>query len=137
MRARTGCAAIAIAAAVMATGAARAEPEAGDPVAGKDVFEQCVKCHAVGPDAATSNAGPRLNGVVGRRSAGDKEYNYSPQFRSARLTWDVATLSRFLKAPKSTVPGTRMLFNGLASPAEIANVIAYLAQFDEAGAVKK
>jgi len=43
----------------------------------------------------------------------------------------------FLKAPKSTVPGTRMLYNGLGNEKEVADVIAYLAQFDETGGPKK
>ena len=113
-----------------------AQQEVGDPEAGKVVFQQCASCHAIGPGAATSSGGPSLNGVVGRRSAGDKEYNYSPQMRSARLVWDAPTLARFLTAPKRTVPGTRMLYNGLSSPGEVADVIAYISRYDEAGASK-
>jgi cytochrome c len=39
-----------------------------------------------------------------------------------------------LKNPQAKVPGTRMAFPGLLSDAEIADLIAYLAQFCADGA---
>lgn len=120
----------------LAAGAVRGQ-EAGDPAGGAEVFkQQCAACHAVGPGAKATAAGPGLNGLIGRRAGGDKEFPYSPQNRTARITWDNPTLTRFLKAPKSLIPGTKMLFNGLSTPKEIADVVAYLAQFDDAGAKK-
>ena len=111
--------------------------ETGDAAAGAATFKQnCASCHAIGPGAKAASAGPALNGLIGRRSGTDPDFNYTPQNRNARLTWDTATLTRYLKAPKSVIPGTRMLFNGLASPKDIADVIAYLAQFDAAGATR-
>jgi cytochrome c len=44
------------------------------------------------------------------------------------LTWDEATLKQYLKGPDKLVPGTKMAFPGLASDADLANVIAYLKQ---------
>jgi cytochrome c len=111
--------------------------ELGDPAVGKEVFQQCAKCHSIGPASATATAGPSLNGVIGRRSATSGDYNFSPQLRSARLVWDTSALARFLKAPRSLIPGTQMIFKGLTSEKEIADVIAYLAEFDDTGAVKK
>jgi cytochrome c2 len=118
-------------------GESLAEQEVGNPDAGKFVFQQCAGCHSIGSGAGSTNAGPSLNGVFERRSGADTNFNYSPQMRSARLVWDAPTLSRFLTAPRRAVPGTRMLFNGLATPAEVADVIAYIARFDETGAVKR
>jgi cytochrome c len=110
--------------------------EAGNPVAGEVVFQQCSKCHSIGPGSATTNAGPSLNGVIGRRSGTSGDYNFSPQLRSARLVWESQALTRFLRSPRSFIPGTQMIFKGLGNPQDIADVIAYLAQFDETGAVK-
>jgi cytochrome c len=110
--------------------------EAGDPVSGEAVFKQCVTCHAIGPGAKSGATGPHLNGLIGRASAADKEFNYSPQMRSARVTWYAAALARFVKSPKSLVPGTRMLFSGIGSAKETADLIAYLAQFDAQGEKK-
>ena len=91
----------------------------------------------MGGGALATNGGPALNGLVGRQSGEDRNFNYSPQLRSARLTWDTPTLSRFLKAPKTTIPGTKMLVSGLTSPSQISDVIAYISQFDENGEIKR
>lgn len=119
-------------AATMTTVGALAQGVA-DPVAGAEVFKQCAPCHGVGPNPPAGNAGPALNGVVGRKSASDSGFNYSPQMRSARLSWTEPTLARFLRAPKAMVPGTRMLFSGLSADKDVADVIAFLRQYDESG----
>ena len=111
--------------------------ESGDPLAGAEVFKQCTKCHSIGRDISPTNPGPVLNGLIGRRAGTYPDFSYSPQNRNARLTWDTPTLARYLKAPKSMIPGTKMLFNGLATPKEIADVIAYMAQFNDEGNIKK
>ena len=110
--------------------------ETGDPVAGKLVFEQCAQCHALGGQPGATSAGPHLNGIMGRRAASIPEFNYSPQLRSSRITWDAAYLARFIKGPKNLIPGTRMLFNGLANPKDVADVIAYMTRFNADGTAK-
>jgi cytochrome c len=106
--------------------------ETGDPVAGAEVFKQCATCHQVGPGAVNAQ-GPVLNGIVGRPAGTFPGYTYSPQNKNIRVRWDVPTLTRYLKAPKSFVPGTKMFFDGLSSPKDIVDVIAYLNQFDDQG----
>ena len=44
----------------------------------------------------------------------------------ARLRWDEATLDRWLTRPAGLVPGTSMVFAGLASADDRRAVIAYL-----------
>lgn len=110
--------------------------ETGDPVAGKSVFEQCAQCHALGGQPGATSAGPHLNGIMGRRAASVPEFNYSPQLRSSRITWDTAYLARFLKAPKNLIPGTRMLFNGLSNPKDVSDVIAYMTRFNADGTAR-
>lgn len=109
----------------------------GDPIAGAEVYKKCEQCHSIGETLKAGNAGPALNGVIGRKSAYEKEFNYSPPMRSARLTWDEPTLARFLKSPKGLIAGTRMLFPGLASPKDIEDVIAFMGQYDELGRKKQ
>lgn len=112
-----------------------AQQQTGDLANGADVFaKQCAQCHGLGVDFKTGLAGPPLNGIVGRRSAQASGFNYSPQMRSARLTWDAPMLARYLKSPKGTIPGTRMLFNGLTSPKDISDVIALLETYNDNGA---
>jgi len=40
--------------------------------------------------------------------------------------WDAANLDKWLTDPSALVPGTKMAFAGIASPALRADVIAYL-----------
>lgn len=69
-----------------------------------------------------------LNGVVGRAAGTYPSYRYSTAMKKSGLTWDEATLKQYLKGPDKLLPGTKMAFPGLASDADLANVIAYLKQ---------
>jgi cytochrome c len=116
-------------AALMASmGAAAAQ----DAAAGEKVFAKCKICHQVGENAKNA-VGPVLNGVVGRRAGTYEEYHYSDANKNSGLTWDEATLKEYLRDPKAKVPGTKMVFPGLKSDDDIANVIAYLKQFGPDG----
>nr|WP_298722965.1 cytochrome c family protein [uncultured Steroidobacter sp.] len=99
----------------------------GDAAAGATVFAQCAACHAVGAGAQNS-VGPVLNGVVGRPAGTYPSYRYSSAMRRSGLTWDEGTLKEYLKGPEKLLPGTKMVFPGLANDADVSNVIAYLKQ---------
>lgn len=98
-----------------------------DAAAGAKVFAQCAACHAVGAGAQNS-VGPVLNGVVGRPAGTYPGYRYSSAMRKSGLTWDEATLTKYLQGPEKLVPATKMAFPGIASEQDLANVIAYLKQ---------
>ena len=53
-------------------------------------------------------------------------FHYSHANVSSGLTWDPATLDRYLANPQEVVPGTRMSFPGLKDPKQRSDVIAYL-----------
>lgn len=99
----------------------------GDAAAGAKVFAQCSACHAVGA-SAQNNIGPVLNGVVGRAAGTYPGYRYSSAMKRSGLTWDEGTLTQYLRGPDKVLPGTKMAFPGIASDADLANVIAYLKQ---------
>ena len=111
------------AAALAVSGVARA---AGDPVKGKVLFNaQCSLCHSA--VAGEEDAAPSLNGVVGRKAAGDPSFPaYTKALKGSGLTWTAANLNTFLSGPAKLVPGTAMPIT-LAKPQDRANVIAYLA----------
>ena len=50
------------AAALLAFGLAASTAAQGDPEAGREVFRQCILCHAIG----CNKGAPRLEGVFGR-----------------------------------------------------------------------
>lgn len=116
-----------------AVGSAHAlDASQGNAEAGATVFKRCMACHSVGPDAK-NGVGPVLNGVVGRAAGVYPGYDYSAANKNSGLTWDEPTLATYLHAPRKLVPGTKMTFAGLSKDQEIADVIAYLKQFNAQG----
>jgi cytochrome c2 len=100
--------------------------EAADPAAGKSVFTSaCSICHS--PQPGKNMVGPSLFGVVGRKTASVPGFHYSPANQNANLTWDAATLDKYLQAPRSVIPGTTMTYGGLKDDTKRADLIAYLA----------
>ena len=98
---------------------------------GRALFEErCALCHGTG---STSEQGPGLGGVVGRNAAANAEFGgYSSALRTSGLTWDRATLDRFLAAPASVVPGTSMAI-AVEDPTARRGLIAYLATLGGTG----
>jgi cytochrome c len=105
---------------------------AQDAAAGEKVFLKCKACHQVGENAKNA-VGPVLNGLIGRHSGSVEGYNYSEANKNSGITWDEATFKEYIKNPKAKIPGTKMIFPGLSSEADIDNVLAYLKQFDASG----
>src|SRR5690242_19962164 len=103
------------------TGAARAD---GDANAGKEVFKKCAVCHST--VEGQNKVGPSLHGVVGRKAGSVPNYSYSQANKESGLTWDPATLDKYLENPKEVVKGTKMIFPGLKTEKERQDVIAYL-----------
>ncbi|MGB6400357.1 MAG: copper-containing nitrite reductase [Bradyrhizobium sp.] len=97
----------------------------GDAGAGRQVFKKCQACHSLEPGKTI--LGPSLAGIVGRKSAADANFSYSPAMKQAALTWDPPTLDAYLAEPAKIVPGNRMPFPGLKTDHDRQDVIAFLA----------
>lgn len=102
---------------------------AGDTVAGKIVFAKCANCHQVGPSARGA-FGPQLNAIVGRQAGTSKDFKYSPAMINSRIVWSEASLRAFIKSPDDVVPGNKMRFYGISNEKQLADLIAYLRQFE-------
>lgn len=114
---------------------APAAPAAGDAAAGERVFAQCRACHQVG-EGARNTVGPQLNGLFGRKAGSVAGYNYSPAFHTPEVVnkvWSEENFAVYIRNPRAVTPNTRMIFPGLRSENQIANLIAYLKQFDAEG----
>ncbi|MDR3524016.1 MAG: cytochrome c family protein [Acetobacteraceae bacterium] len=99
---------------------------AGDASAGQSVFKSvCSMCHSNQP--GQNKIGPSLFGVVGRKTGSAEGYTYSPANQGANLTWDEATLDKYLIAPRTVIPGTKMTYGGMKDDEKRGNLIAYLA----------
>jgi cytochrome c len=86
-------------------------------------FGACAACHSVD---GSNGTGPSLKGVVGRTSGTVPGYRYSRAMKSAAITWDEASLDRYLANPQEVVPGNIMPFSGVADAPVRAEIIAYL-----------
>jgi cytochrome c len=116
-------------------GAWAEDAPAGDPAAGATKARICKTCHQFG-EGAQNSIGPVLNGVVGRKAGTYPGYDYSEANKNSGLTWDVATLTDYLKNPQAKIPGTKMTFAGLRDK-DAANVAAYLATLGPDGKTKQ
>ena len=96
-----------------------------DANAGKNTFrQQCALCHSAEPGDNGGAQGPNLNGVFGRPAATDPQFGYTKALKGAKLTWDAATLNRFLASPTTVVPGSAMVV-AVPNDTDRANLIAY------------
>jgi cytochrome c len=112
--------------------AGSASAHAQDVAAGENSFKKCLPCHRVGPEAKNL-VGPVLNGLDGRKSGTIEGYNYSEANKNSGITWDEAVFKEYITNPRAKIPGTKMVFAGINSENERANLWAFLKQFDASG----
>jgi len=111
---------------LVAATASSAVHAAGDAKKGTDVFQQqCQLCHNA-DRGGPNGLGPNLFGVVGRKAASVPNFYYSPALKNSKIVWSEAMLKKWVAAPQKVVPGTRMVFVGLANPGDAADVVAFL-----------
>ena len=104
----------------------------GDPRAGERAYAQCLSCHALQRNVV----GPKHCGVVGRRAGSVAGFDYSPAMRASNITWTAETLDRFLADPMKAIPGTSMIYAGIADAKQRADLIAWLRQADASSACR-
>ena len=96
-----------------------------DAGTGKSLFrERCSVCHTAENGDNGGAQGPSLIGLMGRAAAGAPQFSYTAAMRESKLTWDAATLQRFLTAPTTVVPGTSMVL-AVPEKTDRDNLIAY------------
>jgi len=103
---------------------------------GANVFRQCIACHSIG-EGAKNKVGPVLNGLDGRHSGTVPDYNYSDANKNSGIVWNEATFKEYIKDPRGKIPGTKMIFPGVKNEPQVADLWAYLKQFDSGGNIKK
>jgi cytochrome c len=96
------------------------------PDDGQLVFNNaCRTCHTL--KEGDNRLGPNLHKIIGRKAGSLPNYGYSSAMKGADLTWDKATLDRFIANPDQVVSGHNMKpYGGLASAEERAKIVAFL-----------
>ena len=97
----------------------------GNVPTGATTFKKCQACHD-GAKGGPNKVGPNLWGVVGRPKASHEGFNYSDALKAKGGSWTPEDIVAFVHGPKAFVPGTKMLFPGIADPGELADLLAYL-----------
>ena len=117
---------------VAASGTAGAQ----DLAAGEQSFKKCLPCHAVGEEAR-NKVGPLLNGLDGRKTGTIPGYSYTDANKSSDIVWSGATFKEYITDPRAKIPGTKMVFPDIKNEKEIADLWAYLKQYNADGSIKK
>jgi cytochrome c len=93
---------------------------------GKTIFNKCHACH-VAEKGKKPTVGPNLWDVVNRKRASYPGFAYSDAMKAKGGDWSFEELAKFIHNPKAYIPGTKMMFAGLPTANDEADVIAYLA----------
>jgi cytochrome c len=98
---------------------------AGDAKRGAQLFRQCMACHSVQPGEHMT--GPSLAQVAGHKAGSAPGFQrYSDALKRSGVTWDDATLDKWLASPEKFIPGNSMTFPGVREPQARQDLIAYL-----------
>lgn len=93
---------------------------------GQEAFNNaCRTCHS--SKAGDNRLGPNLNKIVGRKAGSTEGYAYSESMKKAGITWDDASLDKFITNPDSVVPGNNMKpFTGISDAGQRKEIIEFL-----------
>lgn len=92
---------------------------------GEIAAKPCLSCHTF-DRGGPHRVGPNLYGAVGAAKAARTGFAYSNALRKAAGRWTPQEMNAFLANPRAAIPGTVMVFAGVASAAQRADIIAYL-----------
>ncbi|AWM77225.1 c-type cytochrome [Phenylobacterium parvum] len=96
-----------------------------DLAKGEALYAMCRSCHTY-VQGGTNLTGPNLWGTFGAKAAHVAGFNYSDALKASGLTWDVATMDKWIENPRGLVEGTKMSYVGMKSPDDRAALIAFL-----------
>jgi cytochrome c len=104
--------------------AAAGQAGSGDPKRGQELFQRrCASCHSLD----TEKEGPRLRGVVGRKSGAVQSFNYSDALKKANITWDADSLDQWLSDTDKFIPDNDMNIS-IRDAGKRNDIIAFLKQ---------
>lgn len=85
----------------------------------------CRTCHSL--KAGDNRLGPSLHGVAGSKAGHAPGYAYSQSLRQSGVTWDEATLERWIENPDAVIAGNNMKpYNGITDAAVRKRIVDFL-----------
>jgi cytochrome c len=112
--------------AALALSSALADAAAAADESGEQVFNNaCRTCHSWKKD--DNRLGPTLHGIVGKPAGAVPGYTYSQAMKTSGLTWDEATLDKFIAQPDSVIPNNNMKpFTGISDAGQRKQIVEFL-----------
>lgn len=97
----------------------------GDPIAGEVLFKaRCLGCHE--HNSERNALGASLVGVMNRKAGTLPGATFSRALTESGITWNEASLDKYLAAPSKELPLTLMTAHEIPIAKERADIIAYL-----------
>jgi cytochrome c len=86
----------------------------------------CRTCHSV--KAGDNRLGPSLHNIYGAKAGSSSGYaSYSQSLKSSGVTWDDATLDKFIENPDQVVANNNMKpYKGIGDPALRQEIVKFL-----------
>jgi cytochrome c len=85
----------------------------------------CRTCHSL--KAGDNRLGPSLHGIIGAKAGQSTGYAYSQSLRQSGVTWNEATLERWIENPEAVIPNNNMKpYSGLADAAVRKKIVDFL-----------
>ncbi len=100
----------------------------GKAKAGQLAFNNhCRTCHSV--KEGDNRLGPTMHGIIGRKAGTVPDYAaYSGAMKGAGITWDEATLEKFIADPEAVVRNNNMKpYKGIPDAKVRKQIVDYLA----------
>lgn len=102
-------------------------PVHGKPLIGEQLFIACQACHNLA-EGAEHKVGPNLFEIIDQPAASREGYTYSKALSSSGLVWNKNTLTGWILATETMVPGTWMAYHNHMSPEEASRLVGYIAK---------
>lgn len=86
----------------------------------------CRTCHSV--KEGDNRLGPSLHNIYGAKAGASSAYaNYSQGMKSSGVTWDEATLDKFIENPDQVIPNNNMKpYKGIGDQAVRKQIVDFL-----------
>ncbi len=99
---------------------------AGADEASPEAFNNnCRTCHSW--KEGDNRLGPNLHGIIGRKAGAAEGFAYSSAVKSSGITWDEASLDKFIANPNGFLPNNNMKpFTGIGDEATRKKIIDFL-----------
>jgi cytochrome c len=115
-----------VAALVLSSALAEVASAADDAAPGAEVYNNaCRTCHSWKKD--DNRLGPNLHGIIGRKAGAAAGFGYSQAMKDSGITWDEATLDKFIADPDGVVTNNNMKpFTGISDAGQRKQIIEFL-----------